>query len=493
MDTIPIKPIFVLAAEDGRFVTSVNGDGPYLTNETDVESTWNTREDAEKFIPLLSRVLGVPLSVAELHAYSSIVMRDGHQIGSEARDWFPNDEAAKIGLRKLLEAQNYQVASVEIGDPCRVTLKPHVASQAPAGQAGAIAGAAKPQSEPFRFILYGAGSGAVYGVSNEPTIEDAWKKMKTRVVRYAEGDADTMAAMEKKSGPINKTREGFWGITLLGSDEGGFALADLRSPDPIVQTEIRELGLVKCAHEFLSDPEHLKGRGRNAGVRDHPQSAVISDGMIMVSSRIGQERAGEVVSLDVQEWLDAHDHANPDYSKRELIRKATASMEADAPEEAAMGDRIRDSMVAAIDAAFANAGVDPAQVRRQQLGSAVSVVRYSEAASLPAPGVQEQSPDRNAGAGAQSPPPYDKSRRFVLSMGNGVYVGNLGSLDMNPLVSRDDAMVMDWRDNEQLKANYFAAVFGLPVTPEEIPAAKEESAPVPLPSPNAKAASKAKA
>ena len=42
---------------------------------------------------------------------------------TEFSDWFTDDDAARVGFVGILREQGYEVASVEIGFPCVVTLK----------------------------------------------------------------------------------------------------------------------------------------------------------------------------------------------------------------------------------------------------------------------------------------------------------------------------------------------------------------------------------
>lgn len=64
--------------------------------------------------------------------------------------------------------------------------------------------------------------------------------------------------------------------------------------------------------------------------------------------------------------------------------------------------------------------------------------------------------------------PYDKTLRYVLKCGP-LYVANINPATMsNPLTAdRNQAMLLDWRDNEQAKAQFFSAIIGAPVTAEK--------------------------
>lgn len=59
---------------------------------------------------------------------------------------------------------------------------------------------------------------------------------------------------------------------------------------------------------------------------------------------------------------------------------------------------------------------------------------------------------------------YDKSIRYVLKAGQ-FFIGNLDSKTLsNPLTSdQSKAMVLDYRDNEALKARFFSALLGVDV------------------------------
>ena len=64
---------------------------------------------------------------------------------------------------------------------------------------------------------------------------------------------------------------------------------------------------------------------------------------------------------------------------------------------------------------------------------------------------------------------YNKSKRFVLKSAN-LYVGNLNPKTMtNDLVPTvEKAMVLDWQDNEQMKAKFFSAIYGVEFHAEEL-------------------------
>lgn len=65
--------------------------------------------------------------------------------------------------------------------------------------------------------------------------------------------------------------------------------------------------------------------------------------------------------------------------------------------------------------------------------------------------------------------PTQNRRTHVLRVGNS-YVGPIDPQTLeNPLVpSPAQAMKLDWRDNEQLKAAFFSRVLGCPVVAEEV-------------------------
>ena len=57
---------------------------------------------------------------------------------------------------------------------------------------------------------------------------------------------------------------------------------------------------------------------------------------------------------------------------------------------------------------------------------------------------------------------------FVLKVGSLGYIGNCDATGRNPIVPKSQAMRLDRRDNEQLKARFFSALTGKAVTPEAL-------------------------
>lgn len=102
-----------------------------------------------------------------------------------------------------------------------------------------------------RFILYGNGSGNVYGVSNAETIDKAWDEVKHHVARYESGDADQISLQVKSEDKL----DGFWVLNAPGSLEGEYILIDTQSKNEAVQKEITTLNLIKYAKEHA---EHQK-------------------------------------------------------------------------------------------------------------------------------------------------------------------------------------------------------------------------------------------
>lgn len=64
---------------------------------------------------------------------------------------------------------------------------------------------------------------------------------------------------------------------------------------------------------------------------------------------------------------------------------------------------------------------------------------------------------------------YNKTLRYVLRSGS-FYVAPVDPTTLqNPLVlDRSQAMVLDWRDNEALKARFFSALLSVPFTAEKV-------------------------
>ena len=64
---------------------------------------------------------------------------------------------------------------------------------------------------------------------------------------------------------------------------------------------------------------------------------------------------------------------------------------------------------------------------------------------------------------------YDKTIKYVLRSGS-FYVGNIDpkTLENQLVTDRAQAMVLDWRDNEQAKAKFFSATMGAPFVAEKL-------------------------
>lgn len=64
---------------------------------------------------------------------------------------------------------------------------------------------------------------------------------------------------------------------------------------------------------------------------------------------------------------------------------------------------------------------------------------------------------------------YDKSIKYVLKAGS-FFVGNLDAktIENHLVLDQSKAMVLDYRDNEQMKAKFFSLLFGSTVTPVKL-------------------------
>ena len=108
---------------------------------------------------------------------------------------------------------------------------------------------------PFRYILFGTGSGNVYGVSNTQDIDVAIKDvLKDLTLGYSSEHSETpeyddASTMDKSI----KKHDGYAEIIIKDSDEGSFGLVDVQSTNPDVQAEIEDLDLIKYAKEYLAD------------------------------------------------------------------------------------------------------------------------------------------------------------------------------------------------------------------------------------------------
>jgi len=101
-----------------------------------------------------------------------------------------------------------------------------------------------------------------------------------------------------------------------------------------------------------------KGRGTDKSVRDHTQKATFDGETITVQSHVGRRRSGEPIRLTLEQWRSARDlYLQPSlYLQRELVRSATPTMD-DEPGGPDQADRIRDSMIAAIEKALDAASI----------------------------------------------------------------------------------------------------------------------------------------
>jgi hypothetical protein len=114
------------------------------------------------------------------------------------------------------------------------------------------------------FILFGGGSGNVYGVSNAATIEAAWDEIKKTDLMLAYAPVEGVGQQWPEYDSLNtmknvgiKQHDGYWVITVPRSDEGQFGLLDAQSKNPDVQSEIETLGLQKYADEFVAEQARI--------------------------------------------------------------------------------------------------------------------------------------------------------------------------------------------------------------------------------------------
>ncbi|WP_199557109.1 hypothetical protein, partial [Streptobacillus moniliformis] len=65
-------------------------------------------------------------------------------------------------------------------------------------------------------------------------------------------------------------------------------------------------------------------------VRDHPQQAIIKNGTVTIRMKVGKKVAS-AYSFPLAEWLAAEKgpSANPNWNRREIIKKHTAKFELD--------------------------------------------------------------------------------------------------------------------------------------------------------------------
>ena len=101
-------------------------------------------------------------------------------------------------------------------------------------------------------------------------------------------------------------------------------------------------------------------KATDKSVRDLPQEASIYGEKITVTSRVGRKATSRFWFL-VDQWADLNRTISPCFEKRRFILEHTGQLdnEAGGPDQA---ERIRDSMIAAIDKTFRLAGlsaVDP--------------------------------------------------------------------------------------------------------------------------------------
>lgn len=105
----------------------------------------------------------------------------------------------------------------------------------------------------FRYILFGTGSGNVYGVSKEQDMDAAINDvLKDLTLQYNSDRSETpeyddTSAMRKNI----KKHDGYAEIIIQDSDEGSFGLLDVQSTNKDVQDEIKNLDLIQHAKEYL--------------------------------------------------------------------------------------------------------------------------------------------------------------------------------------------------------------------------------------------------
>lgn len=97
----------------------------------------------------------------------------------------------------------------------------------------------------------------------------------------------------------------------------------------------------------------VAGKGTSSAVRDHPQTATVKGDTITVTSYDDGRNKVASFTIPVDEWVEAHKFANPNYSKRALVDVYASELDTES------GGEIRDAMVQAIDRAFKAAGIDP--------------------------------------------------------------------------------------------------------------------------------------
>ena len=109
----------------------------------------------------------------------------------------------------------------------------------------------------FRYILFGTGSGNVYGVSNEQDMDAAiYDVLKDLTLQYNSERSETpeyddASSMIKNIKNIKKN-DGYAEIIIQDSNEGSFGLLDVQSTNKDVQDEIKDLDLIQYAKEYLA-------------------------------------------------------------------------------------------------------------------------------------------------------------------------------------------------------------------------------------------------
>ena len=108
------------------------------------------------------------------------------------------------------------------------------------------------------------------------------------------------------------------------------------------------------AAEPRRKPRKKAASGSDNSVRDLPQRAKVADGEIAVSSYVGRQKAAGF-TFPLAAWERAESNAdtfNPAYNKSFLLRGLTQGLDYE-PGGPCQADRIRDSMIRAIDKAVA--------------------------------------------------------------------------------------------------------------------------------------------
>ena len=102
-------------------------------------------------------------------------------------------------------------------------------------------------------------------------------------------------------------------------------------------------------------------KANDKSVRDHSQEASIYGEKITVTSRVGRTATSRFW-FTIDQWADLNRTISPCFEKRRFILEHTGQLdnEAGGPDQA---DRIRDSMIAAVDKAFRLAGLSAADPR----------------------------------------------------------------------------------------------------------------------------------